>query len=139
MYLLDTNVVSELRRPRPDPAVVAWLRNAPDASIHLPAVVLGELQRGVEQLRPGDPQKAAVIEAWVDQVAGSFEVVPMSGAIFREWARLVEKHRGDLVVDAMIAATARVLGLTVISRNVKHFERLGARIFSPFSSRNAPR
>ncbi len=135
MYLLDTNVVSELRKPRPDPSVVAWLRNVPDTAIYLPAVVLGELQRGVEQLRLRDPEKAEVIEHWVDQVAAAFEVIPMSGDIFRDWARLVEKHPGQLLVDAMIAATARVQRMTVVSRNVSHFERLGAPVFSPFGSK----
>ena len=134
MYLLDTNVVSELRKPRPDQAVLNWLKSVPDADLFLPAVVLGELQRGVEQLRARDPERAALVEQWVDQLASSYEVVAMDARVFREWARLVERRPGQLVVDAMIAATAAVHGLTVVSRNVRDFERLGASVLNPFSS-----
>jgi len=134
VYLLDTNVVSELRKPRPDQAVLNWLKSVPDADLFLPAVVLGELQRGVEQLRARDPERAALVEQWVDQLASSYEVVAMDARVFREWARLVERRPGQLVVDAMIAATAAVHGLTVVSRNVRDFERLGASVLNPFSS-----
>ena len=134
MYLLDTNVVSELRKPRPNQAVLNWLQSVPDADLFLPAVVLGELQRGVEQLRARDPERAALVEQWVDQLASSYEVVSMDARVFREWARLVEGHPGQLIVDAMIAATAAVHGLTVVSRNVRDFERLGASVLNPFSS-----
>ena len=134
MYLLDTNVVSELRKPRPDQAVLNWLKSVPDADLFLPAVVLGELQRGVEQLRARDPERAALVEQWVDQLASSYEVVAMDARVFREWARLVERRPGQLVVDAMIAATAAVHGLTVVSGNVRDFERLGASVLNPFSS-----
>jgi toxin FitB len=134
VYLLDTNVVSELRKPRPNQAVLNWLQSVPDADLFLPAVVLGELQRGVEQLRARDPEKAALVEQWVDQLASSSEVVSMDARVVRQWARLVERHPGPLVVDAMIAATAAVHGLTVVSRNVRDFERLGATVLNPFSS-----
>ena len=76
MYLLDTNVISELRRPRPHGAVVAWLRTIPDDRLQVSAVTLGELQAGVEITRERDPDKAAEIESWIDRIAGSYQVLP---------------------------------------------------------------
>lgn len=135
MYLLDTNIVSEARKPRPNPAVLSWLASVPAEDLFLPAVVLGELQRGVEQLRRREPEKAALIERWIDAIASSYEVIPMDAAVFREWARLLEQHPGHLIVDAMIAATARVHRLTVVSRNVADFERLRVAVLNPFTAR----
>jgi hypothetical protein len=77
VYLLDTNVISELRRPRPHGEVVAWLTGISDADIHVAAVTIGELQAGVELTREQDPVRAAEIEAWVDLVADSYNVLPM--------------------------------------------------------------
>jgi PIN domain-containing protein len=85
LYLLDTNVISELRRPRPHGAVVAWVKEAADEDLHLSAVTLGELQAGVEITREQDPEKAAEIEAWIDQVAQTWNVLPADGRIFRSW------------------------------------------------------
>lgn len=134
MYLLDTNVVSELRRARPHGAVLAWLRSVPDSDLHLSAVTIGELQAGVEITRDQDPAKAAEIEAWVDQVAGTYNVLPMDAAAFRRSARLLHGRSNDLLEDAMIAATAEVHALTVVTRNVRDFEVFGVRIFNPFKS-----
>jgi toxin FitB len=107
-YLLDTNVVSELRKPKRHGAVVAWLDGLDASQMFLAAVTLGELQSGIELTRKQDPAKAQEIEAWVDGLAGSLQVLPMDGACFREWARLMHGKRGDLLEDGMIAATARV-------------------------------
>ena len=134
MYLLDTNVVSELRRPRPHGRVVAWLESVPDADLHLSAVTIGELQAGVELTRMNDPAKAGGIETWVDQVASTFNVLPMDGAIFRCWARIMHRRSDDLIEDAMIAATAEVHHLTVVTRNTRDFIALGAPVFDPFGS-----
>lgn len=84
MYLLDTNVVSELRRPRPHGAVVAWLQSVDDASLFLSAVTLGEIQAGIERTREQDPAKAAEIEAWLERVASAWNVLAMDAAAFRE-------------------------------------------------------
>ena len=91
MYLLDTNVVSELRRPRPHGAVVAWLQSVDDASLFLSAVTLGEIQAGIERTREQDPAKAAEIEAWLERVASAWNVLAMDAAAFREWARLMHR------------------------------------------------
>jgi toxin FitB len=102
-YLLDTDVVSELRRRRPDRRVVAWLQEVRDDQLHLSAVTLGELQAGVEIVRGQDADKAAEIEACVDEVAQTYAILAMDGRSFRLWARLMHRQPDDLIEDAMIA------------------------------------
>ena len=135
MYLIDTNVVSELRKPRPHPAAHAWLQSAPDQALHLAAITIGELQAGVEITRAQDQAKAAEIEAWLDQVAGTWNVLPMDAAIFRCWARLMHGRQNELIEDAMIAATAVVHNLTVVTRNLRDFKPFGVRTLDPFAAR----
>jgi toxin FitB len=132
MYLLDTNVVSEFRRPRPLRAVVAWLESVEEAKLFLSAVTLGEIQAGIELTREQDVGKAVEIEGWLELVAAAYNVLPMDGAVFRDWARLMHGRSDTLYEDAMIAATARVNGLTVVTRNVADFEALGVEVFNPF-------
>jgi len=135
VYLLDTNVVSELRRPKPYGGVVAWLKGVPDEQLHLSAATLGELQAGVEITREQDAAKAEEIEAWINQVEQVSNVLPVDGATFRVWARLMH-HRSDrLIEDALIAATALVHDLTVVTRNVRDFEPLGVKTLNPFTPR----
>lgn len=134
-YLLDTNVVSELRRQRPHGGVLAWLESLDDAQLHLSAVTLGEIQAGVEMTREQDPDKAREIEAWLEQVAAAWNVLSMDAAAFRAWARLMHRKSDTLYEDAMIAATAKVHGLVVATRNVVDFEALGVAVFNPFLPR----
>ena len=133
MFLIDTNVVSELRKPRPHPSVVAWLQAVPERNLYLSAVTIGELQRGVEITRRQDAAKAAEIEAWVQLVAESWNVLPMDARVFRRWATLMGGQSDDLMEDAMIAATALVHQLTVVTRNLKDFARLGVKTLDPFT------
>ncbi|HEY5047158.1 MAG TPA: type II toxin-antitoxin system VapC family toxin [Rhizomicrobium sp.] len=137
MYLLDTNVVSELRRTKPHGGVVAWLHSVSDCDLHLCAVTLGELQAGVEIARERDPAKAAEIEAWIGQVAQTYNVLPMDGAIFRCWARLLHRRPEHLLEDAMIAATAEVHNLIVATRNIRDFRQFGVRTLDPFRTPRA--
>ena len=88
MYLLDTNVVSELRKPKPHGAVVQWIQEASDAELHISAVTIGEIQAGIEVTREQDEPKATELEQWLELVSASFNVIPMDAAAFRAWARL---------------------------------------------------
>jgi len=135
MYLLDTNVVSELRKPKPHGAVLAWIQSVPDDQLFISALTLGELQAGAERTRKQDREKAQDIEAWIDQLSEAYEVIPMDAAMFREWARLMAGRSDDLLEDTMIAATARVRGLTVATRSVRDFKGLAVEVLNPFVPR----
>jgi toxin FitB len=133
MFLLDTNVVSELRKQRPHGAVLQWFKALREDEIFLSAVTLGELQAGIEITRRQNEAKAQEIGIWLDQVADSFQILTMDGVCFREWARLMEGRSDRLLEDAMIAATARVHSLTVATRNVRGFKPFQVPIFNPFT------
>jgi len=134
-YLLDTNVVSELRKTKPHGGVMAWVRELREEQLYLSAVTMGELQAGVERVRRHDSSKAGEIETWVDQLAESSQVLPMDTKCFREWGLLMEGKPDGLMEDAMIAATARVHDLVVATRNERDFKRLEVRVLNPFASR----
>ena len=135
MFLLDTNVISELRRAKPHGAVLSWLRAAPEQDLHLSAVSLGEIQAGIELTREQDPTKADALESWVEQVAASYNVLPMDAETFRIWARLMHRRSDTLYEDAMIAATARRHQLTVVTRKVSDFSHFGVTVFNPFDAK----
>jgi toxin FitB len=132
MYLLDTNVISELRKPRPYGAVVAWIESVADSDIHLSAVTLGEIQRGIEVTRDQDAAKAVEIEAWADLIASTYNVLSMDAKTFRACAKLMHGRSDSLYEDAMIAATAMVHKLIVVTRNVKDFRHLGITPINPW-------
>jgi len=132
MYLLDTNVVSELRRPKPHGAVLAWFQELEDTMLHLSAVTIGEIQSGIEITREQDATKASEIEVWLEMVASAYNVLPMDARTFRAWAHLMHRRSDTVYEDAMIAATAKVHGLTVVTRNIADFKPFGVPLFNPF-------
>lgn len=134
-YLLDTNVVSELRKTKPHGAVLAWLSSLRPEQILIPAVTMAELQTGVELTRRQDPAKAQEIESWLLSLEMTFACVPMDAACFREWARLMTGRPDALRSDAMIAATARVHGFEVATRDESDFKHLGVKVVNPFKIR----
>ncbi len=132
VYLLDTNVVSELRKRKPHKGVVAWVQAVPEESLYVSAVTVGEIQAGIEITRKQDAVKAKEIELWLDGVEQSYGVLPADAAIFRRWAQLMHRRPDHHLEDALIAATALVRGLTVVTRNVDDFEPFGAPLIIPF-------
>jgi toxin FitB len=136
MYLIDTNVVSELRKPKPHGAVLQWLNAQSDADLHLSAVTIGEIQAGIERTREQDVAKAAALTDWLTLIAQSYNVLPMDASTFRLWAQIMHRQSDTLYEDAMIAATAHVHDLTVVTRNVADFTSFGVRLFNPFQPQN---
>jgi toxin FitB len=134
MYLIDTNVVSELRRPKPHGAVLAWFEAIADEQLHLAAVTIGEIQAGIELTREQDEAKALEIQAWLELLASTYNVLPMDAPAFRAWAKLMHRKSDTVYEDAMIAATAKIHGLTVVTRNVADFKAFGVPLLNPFKA-----
>lgn len=132
-YLLDTNVVSEIRRPTCDPAVARWFARVPSDHLYLSVLTLGEIRRGVERLRRRDPSQALVFDAWLGSLATSFadRVLGIDAAVADAWGVASAGER-VAVEDALIAATAIHHGLTVVTRNVRHLMPTGARVLNPW-------
>lgn len=135
-YLIDTNVASEMRKTKPHGGVSNWLRGLALDQGFISAVTFGEIQRGIELTRQQDAQKAAELEAWNRELERTSNVLPMDAECFREWAILVRGKSDTLLVDAMIAATARVHGLTVATRDTADFAAFSVPVFNPFTHRS---
>lgn len=134
-FLLDTNVVSEIRKARPEPSVAAWTSSVVREELHLSVLVLGEVRRGVERLRPRDPVQAVVYERWLDVLAAEYgeRILPITREIADDWGHIAV-DRALPPIDGLLAATARVHQLTLVTRNVSHFAGVAVTVLNPFSS-----
>ena len=135
-YLLDTNVLSETRKRQPAAGVVGWIAATPPDRLHVSVLTLGEIEQGIARVRArGDRQQAAALEGWLRDVETGFEdrVLPVTLPVAAVWGRQ-QYGRPLPVIDALIAATARVHGMTVVTRDVKDFEMAGVQVLNPFSS-----
>ena len=137
MYLLDTNVVSELRRPNPHRGVLSWIQDVSSEQLHVSAVTIGEIQAGMEITRERDVAKAEELEEWLGEVLVSYSVLPVDAAAFRTWATLMHRRSDTQMQDALIAAVATVRRMTVVTRNVRDFRPFGVQTFDPFTGRGS--
>lgn len=136
-YLVDTNIISEVRKgERCDPNVAAWWTSVGDDELFLSVLVLGEIRKGVERARDRDPAKAAALEQWLEQVAADFadRIFPVDTAVAEEWGRM-SAPRPVPVIDCLLAATAKANGLTLVTRNEADVANLGATVLNPFHAR----
>jgi predicted nucleic acid-binding protein len=134
-FLLDTNVISEARKPAPDANVRAWLDSVPEAQLYLSVLVVGEIRQGVERLRRRDPAQAEPYEAWLSTLLRSFadRLVPVTADVCEEWGRLNVPDPLP-VVDGLMAATASHRNWTFVTRNVKDLARTGVDLLNPFDA-----
>jgi hypothetical protein len=132
--LLDTNVISELRKgPRADTRVVGWFEGVADEDIHLSVLVVGELRRGIQRLRDRDPRRAGALETWLRQVVRQHaeRILPVDARVAEQWGRLTAMRSGS-VIDTLMAATAQVFDLVLVTRNVKDVAWTGVSCLNPF-------
>ena len=135
MLLLDTMVLSELRKRDRDPAVVAWLGQQPADALYLSVISVGEIQRGIRLKHPSDPAFAARLQRWLDDLLRLYEprILPINTAIARRWGQL-SAEIGHPGADLMLAATALEHGMHVVTRNERHFLPTGVGVVNPFCS-----
>jgi predicted nucleic acid-binding protein len=133
-YLIDTNIISEVRKgERCDPHVSAWYASIADEQVFLSTLVLGEIRKGVELVRPRDADKAAALEQWLQQIEAAFDgrVLGIDNAVSDQWGRM-SAIRSIPVIDGLLAATAATNGLTLVTRNDRDIAGLGAMVLNPF-------
>ena len=136
MFLLDTNVISELRKgDQCDARVAAWYAGIRDADLFISVLVTGEIRRGLERLRPRDPRQAAALDRWLQQIERSYadRILPIDAEVADVWGR-VSAIRPVPVVDALLAATVRVHDMILVTRNSSDVEGLGAAVLNPFQA-----
>ena len=139
-YLLDTNILSETRKRDPEPGVVEWIKSTPSDQLHVSVLTLGEITRGIARIRArGDQLQAAILERWMNGIEKGFaeRTLPVTFHVAADWGRR-QPGQPMPVIDALIAATARVNGLTIVTRNVKDFERADVPLVNPFTGSPMP-
>jgi toxin FitB len=132
-YLLDTNVVSELRKRTPDPNVEAWYDGVASSQLFISVLTLGEIRIGVERARRKDQAKAAALENWLTRLETSYgdHIVPVDAEVAHAWARLSVPDPLP-VIDGLLAATAATREWTLVTRNTEDVQRPGVRLLNPF-------
>jgi len=134
MYLIDTNIISEVRKGRRcDPQVAAWYRKVRDDELFLSVLVIGEIRQGIERLRTSNPRRAHALEKWLEELMNSFgdRVLPIDEKVAQNWGRLNARDRFP-VVDSLLAATAEAHGLILVTRNLRDIVRSGVQCMNPF-------
>lgn len=137
-YLLDTNVISETRKPRPDSSVTDWLSTTPPEHMHLSVLTVGEIGRGIAKLLGrGDHPQATRLQTWLDELVHEFSarIVPVTVQVARRWGA---QSVPTPTLDGLIGATAVVYGWTLVTRNAKDFDRIGVPVLNPFSGCQSP-
>ena len=132
-FLLDTNVISELRKPSPNSAVKAWFASVEPEQIFLSVLVVGEIRAGIERLRRREPKRAETFDAWLETLESDYadRLLPVTADIAQEWGRLNVPDPLP-VVDGLMAATAKIQGLTLVTRNTQDVARTGVKLLNPF-------
>jgi predicted nucleic acid-binding protein len=135
MILLDTVVLSELRKHDTSPQVIHWLTGYQDTDLFLSVVSIGEIERGIEKKRTTDPAFAALLTRWIEDLLRLYDdrILPVTSAIARRWGNLSTRLGNDSA-DLLIAATALTHGLKVATRNVQHFVPAGVDVINPFEA-----
>jgi predicted nucleic acid-binding protein len=138
-FLLDTNVVSEMRKSKPDPNVTAWFADNSAAMAYISVLVVGEIRRGIDLARVRDRGRAAALDSWLDQLVDTYQdrVLAVSIAAAEEWGRMLAVPQPPPIVDTLMAATAKAHRLTLVTRNVKDVARTGVPMVNPFEPRTA--
>lgn len=134
-FLIDTNIISEVRKgTRCNQNVALWYASIKDSDLYLSALILGEIRKGIELARPRDAAKAEALQAWLDAVVENFadRVIPVDRFVSNAWGRM-SAVRPVPVIDGLLAATAKVHGLTLVTRNDTDVVGLGVRVHNPFN------
>ena len=135
MYLLDTNIISEARKPRPDPGVMRWLNSLNNGQTFISAVTVGEIQMGAEKKRLAGSKEAEGIEGWLERLMAQETILPLTPEIMRLWGRLEYKQPPAKLPDIMLVATAITHGLAIATRNVRDFEKFEVELINPFEDK----
>ena len=133
-YLLDTNILSETRKRQPATGVTSWIAATPPERLHVSVLTLGEIEQGISRIRDrGDNEQAAGLERWLGEVELGFadRILPVTLPVAAAWGRQ-QRAQPLSVIDGLIAATAKVNSLTVVTRNARDFERSGVQVLNPF-------
>ena len=135
MFLVDTNIISETRKPRPNEGLLSWMAMVEAEALFMSVMSAGEIRKGIEILRARDADAASEIEVWLKDVERAFgeRLLPIDSEVADAWGGISVRSKVDHV-DVLLAATAKVHGLTLVTRNTKHVEGLGVPLLNPFST-----